>query len=435
MKIGKLARAVTLLGTLLLTGALLLTGGCGSKGDQKPAAEGQKTAAPQRDYILIGRPNPTTGPLAGFGEGTPWAEDKALAAINKDGGIFIKELNKKLPVKIKVVDTESNPTKAAEVAAKLILEDKVDMMVVMHTPDTVNPVSATCERYSVPCISLDAPVEAWLTGGPYKWSYHAFWTVDTLTDLYISTWDKNADKTTKVVGGLFPNDPDGKTWAEIFAKKLPEKGYKFVDSGRFPYGTKDFSSIISKFKQEKVDIITGVMIPPDFATAWRQFHQQGYIPKVATFGKAVLFPSDAGALGGDLAQGVGAEIWWSPSHPFKSSLTGESTKELCDAWTKETKKQWAQPLGFKHAGIEIAVDVLKRSQSLDKNKIKEAIEQTKLSTLVGDIKYNDKHYSETPLVNGQWMKGKEWPWEIQIVDNGKATNIPKTADMIFPIAK
>lgn len=416
----------------VLASALLLAG-CGQKSGTPAAPGASKAPSAQRDYILIGRPNPTTGPLAGFGEGTPWAEERALEAINKDGGIFIKELNKKLPVKIKVVDTESNPTKAAEVAAKLILEDKVDLMVVMHTPDTVNPVAAICERYEVPCISLDAPVEAWLTGGPYKWSYHAFWTVDKLTDQFISTWDQVAGQTTKVVGGLFPNDPDGKTWSEIFAKKLPEKGYKYVDSGRFPYGTKDYSAIINKFRQEKVEILTGTMIAPDFATAWRQFHQQGFVPKIVTVGKAYLFPSDAAALGGDLAQGLTAELWWSPHHPFKSSLTGETTAELCSAWTKESKKQWSSPLGFKYAGIEIAVDVLKRAQSLDKNKIREAIEQTDLATMVGKIKYNEKHYSETPLVTGQWVKGKEWPWELQIVNNSQHPEIPTTGKLVFPL--
>ena len=42
-----------------------------------------------RDYILIGRPNPATGPIASFGEGTPWVDDRVLAEINKDGGIIM----------------------------------------------------------------------------------------------------------------------------------------------------------------------------------------------------------------------------------------------------------------------------------------------------------------------------------------------------------
>jgi branched-chain amino acid transport system substrate-binding protein len=394
-----------------------------------------RALAAKRDYILIGHPNPSTGPLAGFGEASPWADNRAVDAINAKGGIFIKEYGKKVPVKIKVVDTESNPTKAGESAAKLMLQDKVDLMVVMHTPDTVNPVTAMCERYKMPCISLDAPVEAWLTGGPYTWSHHAFWTVDTITDLFMAMWDMNASKTTKVVGGFWPNDPDGTSWSEVFKKKLPAHGYKVIDPGRFPYFTKDFSSFISLFKREKVEIITGTLIAPDWATAWRQCHQQGFVPKIATIGKACLFPTDVDALGGNLPMGLTSEVWWSPNHPFKSSLTGESAKQLCDAWTKETQKQWTQPIGFKYAGYEIAYDALTRAQTLDKDKLRMAIAATDLDTMVGHIKYNDKNYAETPLVGGQWVKGQKWPWDLQIVYNAKHPNIKKTADLIFPLPK
>ncbi len=79
-----------------------------------------KALSAQRDYILIGHPNPSTGPLAGFGEASPWADKKAIDAINKDGGLFIKEYGKKVPVQLKMVDTESNPTKAAELASKYL---------------------------------------------------------------------------------------------------------------------------------------------------------------------------------------------------------------------------------------------------------------------------------------------------------------------------
>ena len=74
-------------------------------------------AAKKRDYILIGQCNPSSGPLSGFGESAQWADDRVLAEINKDGGIFIKEAGKKLPVRIKLMDTESDPTKAADVAS------------------------------------------------------------------------------------------------------------------------------------------------------------------------------------------------------------------------------------------------------------------------------------------------------------------------------
>ncbi|MGB6068156.1 MAG: ABC transporter substrate-binding protein [Desulfomonilaceae bacterium] len=395
----------------------------------------QISFAASRGYILIGHPTPATGPIAAFGETSKWADKLAVQEINKDGGIFIKELGKKLPIKVKSADTESNPTKAAEVASKLILEDKVDLMVVLHTPDTVNPVGAMCERYQVPCISSVAPIEPWLTGGPYKWTFNYFWKLGDIITVYTGIWNEFADKTNKVVGGFWPNDPDGTVWAKEFTKKLKTMGYKVVDVGRFPYGMQDFSSFISTWQKENVQILTGVPIPPDWATAWRQCHQKQFIPKIATIGKAVLFPAAVDAIGGNLAEGLSSEVWWTPWHPFKSSLTGATCKELAERWTKETSRQWTQPLGFDYAAFEIAADVLKRAGSLNKEKIRDALVKTNLDTVVGHIKFNEKNYALTPLVGGQWVKGKKWPWDLRIVYNKEHTNIPITGKMVFPIPK
>ena len=107
-------------------------------------------AAGKPEFILVGHPNPTSGPIASFGEASPWADMLAINEINKAGGIMIKEAGKKIPIRLKLEDTASDPSKAADVASKLILNDKVDIMIALHTPDTVNPVTSICERYEVP---------------------------------------------------------------------------------------------------------------------------------------------------------------------------------------------------------------------------------------------------------------------------------------------
>lgn len=395
----------------------------------------RNSIAAKRGHILIGHPTPATGGIAAFGETSKWIDKRSIAEINKGGGILIQELGKKLPIKVKSMDTESNPTKAAQVASKLILQDEVDMMIVLHTPDTVNPVGAICERYEVPCVSSVAPIEPWLTGGPYKWSHHFFWSLGDVITVFTGMWDAFSDNTNKVVGGFWPNDPDGTVWAEVFSKKLTDLGYKVVDVGRFPYGMQDFSGFISTWEKEKVDILTGVPIPPDWATCWRQCRQRGFTPKIATIAKAILFPAAVEAIGGNLPAGLTSEIWWSPFHPFKSSLAGYSAKDLADAWVSETKRQWTQPMGFEHAAFEIAADTLKRAGSLDKNKIREALAKTDLDTIVGHIKFNDQNFSRTPVVGGQWVKGKKWPWDLQITYNKENTHIPTTGKMVFPIPK
>jgi branched-chain amino acid transport system substrate-binding protein len=120
-------------------------------------------------------------------------------------------------------------------------------------------------------------------------------------------------------------------------------------------------------------------------------------------------------------------------HPFKSSLTGASCKELAATWFKDTGRQWTQPMGFDYAAFEIATDVLKRAGSLNKKKIREALVQTNLNTMVGPIKFNEKNFALTPLVGGQWVKGSKWPWDLQITYNKEHPSIPATGKMVFPI--
>jgi hypothetical protein len=132
--------------------------------------------------------------------------------------------------------------------------------------------------------------------------------------------------TNKVVGALWANDGDGNAWGDKergFPPALAKAGYKLVDPGRYPNLTDDFSAQISAFKGAGVEIVTGVPIPPDWTTFWKQAAQQGFKPKIASVGKALLFPRSVEALG-DLGIGMSTEVWWTPHHPFKSSLTGVS---------------------------------------------------------------------------------------------------------------
>jgi branched-chain amino acid transport system substrate-binding protein len=141
----------------------------------------------------------------------------------------------------------------------------------------------------------------------------------------------------------------------------------------------------------------------------------------------LLFPRSVEALG-DRGDGMSTEIWWSPRHPFKSSLTGASAADLAAQYTKDTRKQWTQPLGFIHALFEVGTDVLKRSENLDdKGATIAAIKATQLDTIVGPIAWGRgpvPNVCKTPLVGGQWGKGKEFRFDLTITNNQTAPNIP-----------
>ncbi len=378
--------------------------------------------------VKIGYVSPQTGALAPFAEA-----DNFIV-----GGV--RELFKKqnLPIEIIVKDSQTNSNRAAEVAADLILKDKVSLMVVGAAPETDNPVADQCELNEVPCVSTVSPWQPWFfaRGGkpdkPFKWTYHYFWGLEDAIGIILDMWSQPQLQTNRVVGAAFANDPDGNAWGDPergLPPALAKNGYKLIHPPHFQTLTDNFSAQISAFKEAGVEIITGNMIPPDFTTFWTQARQQGLRPKICTITKALLFPSSVESVG-QTANNLSTEVWWSPTFPFKSSLSGQSASELAAAYTKATGKQWTQPIGFVHSLFEVAADIVKRStDAQDPAANLDALVKTNLQTIVGPVAWDKgpvKNVAKTPLVSGQWRlsSGGPFKYDLIIVANGLAPQIP-----------
>ncbi|MEZ2333721.1 ABC transporter substrate-binding protein [Mesorhizobium sp. RCC_202] len=388
--------------------------------------------------IKLGYVSPQTGPLAAFAEADKFIIDGFLTATKAAG----------LDYEVVVKDSQSNPNRAAEVAKQLIVDDEISLMLVASTPETTNPVTTTCEAEEVPCISTVAPWQPWFIGQqgnpadpaswkPFKSAFHFFWGLEDVIAVYTNMWAQV--ETNKKVGGLFPNDGDGNAWGDKvvgFPPVLDKGGYTLNDPGRYQNLTDDFSAQINAFKSAGCEIITGVMIPPDFTTFWNQAQQQGFKPKVASIGKAILFPQAVEALG-KTGNNLSSEVWWTPSHPFKSSLTGDSSAQLAEGFTKAIGRPWTQPIGFVHALFELAADVMKRADAGGNAAVINAIAATKLDTIVGPIAWNGanlppfaaKNVAKTPLVGGQWRLKDGGGYDLVITENKTAPNIPTGGKM------
>jgi branched-chain amino acid transport system substrate-binding protein len=393
-----------------------------------PALLNANSASAQAKVIKIGHVSPKTGPLAGFGE----ADEFILKQVRDVLGKGLQSGGRTYQVQIVSKDSQSSGSRAAEVASELILSDKIDLMVTSGTPDTTNPVSDQAEVNEVPCVATNCPWQPYFFGRKgdpakgFNWTYLFFWGLEDVIAAFTALWDGTPSN--KVVGGLFPNDADGNAWGDKergLPPALAAAGYRLIDPGRYQQMNNDFSSQIAAFKAAGAEIVTGVMIPPDFATFWSQAAQQGFKPKVVTIGKALLFPSAVAALG-PRGNNLTTEIWWSPNHPFKSGLTGQSCAQLADAYVAATRRPWSQPIGFQHAMFEVAIDVLKRAKAIEPKAILDAIVSTNYQSIVGPVQWTGKpvkNVTKTPLVAGQWqMKGDKL--ELVITANRPAPNIP-----------
>ncbi|PTQ66696.1 ABC transporter substrate-binding protein [Celeribacter persicus] len=384
--------------------------------------------------IRIGFVSPQTGPLAIFAESDRYTLETYAKAIGD--GLMIN--GTKHPVEFVVKDSQSSSNRASSAAQELIFDDEVTILTATSTPDTTNPVADQAELNGVPCVTNDTPWQPHFFGrggNPekgFQYTYHFFWGLEDVISTFINQWDML--DTNKVVGALWPNDPDGNGWSDPklgFPPVVTERGYQLVDTGRYQNMSDDFSAQIAAFKDAGVEIVTGVMIPPDFVTFWTQAAQQGFNPKVMQAAKATEFPQAVAPLG-DRGDGLSVEVWWSPEHPFSSTFTGQSSADLAADYEAQTGNAWTMPLGFKHSLFEVTLNALQRSEDpTDPDSIAAALAATDVETVVGHINFANgpvPNVAKTPLVGGQWHMEGGKP-VLKIVENGDHPEIPLTGEM------
>src|SRR5260221_6549292 len=156
---------VKLLGATAITGPMILRGTTASAATSK--------------VIKIGHVSPQTGVFASFAEADPFILNQIRTVLAKgitNGGVTYE-------VQIISKDSQSNTNRASEVAADLILKDKVDLLVASSTPDTTNPVADQAEANDTPCLTDKAPWQSYFFGRHgtpdkgFTWTYHFFWGV------------------------------------------------------------------------------------------------------------------------------------------------------------------------------------------------------------------------------------------------------------------
>lgn len=377
--------------------------------------------------IKVGWVTPLTGPLAFFGGPDEFVLAQYAAALSEGAN--------GRPIEIIVKDSQSNPNRAAEVAVELILEDEVSLLLSAGGPGTVNPVADQAELNGVPSLSTACPWQPFVMGrgsNPKQGFESTFLFAFGLEDViaaYLKLWE--GTDTNRRVGMLLPNDADGNAWGNDtfgFPPALKAAGYEVVDLGRYSPMSDDFSSFISAFKAAETDIIMGSMIPPEFLTFWAQAAQQGLKPKIATIGKSLLLPTVLDATGdrGDL---LSTELGWHPQFPFVSATTGQSAAQIAQAWTAATGTPWVQTIGLKHALMDLAVDVLRRTDDpSDPASVISAIRGSDVETTLGRANWANSpiaNVSKSAMMGGQWHQ-RDGSYELEIAANPTELAVPVT---------
>ena len=265
--------------------------------------------------------------------------------------------------------------------------------------------------------------------------YHAFWTIEKVYEQYKALWAAAGylPNTGVKVGLAFANDADGSAWYSIFTANLEKDGYVLVDPGQYPSGTTDFTNIVNTYKAADIDILAGTNIPPDFLNLYTQVIAAGIEVGCVSMGKCCLLEGDIGVLE-DKGLGIMTEVWWAPTNPYVSALTGVSCEALGAKYAADNGgRNMPQPAGYAYAALELAVQAFQKAGSTDKEAVRDAMKALDTTTIVGPIKYDQKMgnltYSDTVIGGGQWqmIDGK---LTLKIIDNTVYPEVPTTGSYV-----
>jgi branched-chain amino acid transport system substrate-binding protein len=357
--------------------------------------------AQAKDKILIGTAISLSGPYAPGAGMTQipnynmWVEE-----INAKGGIFVKAYDKRLPVELVIYDDKSDIGTAVKLVEKLVLEDKVDLLLppwgtAMHF--AVGPVA---NKYGYPLIGPTVSSEKLRQLAP-KIPYF-FGILNMPREQSAALVDLLAELGVKKVALIYVADGYGIEWTGEMSPALDQKGIEKAVEKSYPLGAKDLSPLLKTIKAADVDALLCMSYPNDTFLITKQTKELGLNPKLFYLGVGVAFPIYKQMFGGPAAvEGIMGAGAWNPRVPYPGA------KEYYDRhvkrWGKEPDR-WAS--AFTYASLQILEQAIEKVGSLDREKLRDAIATQTFPTVIGPVKFEGGFNVQAPGEIGQWQQGR-----------------------------
>jgi branched-chain amino acid transport system substrate-binding protein len=381
--------------------------------------------------LCIGAVVPRTGRLSRLGDPLAFVIDRSAA-----GQASVRGADGRLrPLRFTVRDSRSDPAHAREAVRGLVAEDGADIVVAMAGTRVLPAVVGTCEELRVPCLSTTFPWQAFARGraaaadGPFPWSHHFAWGLDDIAEVFAEMWGLLGPGRT--VGCLWNDDLQGRLLREVFAPTARERGHTLVDPGGYAEPATDLSAHVDRILRGGADVVTSAATADDLALFIAQARAAGLRPRLLTCSRWLAYPhTHAGA---ELSRArVATLVYWTPRHPFRSSLDGTTAAELATAYEAATGTPWLQPLGLACALVEVAHHALASAEDPgDRASVAAALSRTRLATMAGTLDFTRgpaPGIARVPLAGGQWHPTRDGH-ALEVVTNTAVPEVAVTADL------
>ena len=385
----------TLFTSLLAGGAILLS---------------QSVLAANCGEIVLGSAISLTGKYATNGIHAKNGYEYAFTKIKENGGVKVGD--KCYNFKVIYYDDESKGDRGATLAERLISQDKVQYMLGPYSSGMTKAIAPVTEKYKIPMVEAEGASRSLFNKG-YKYLFAVLSTSEqylaSAVTLAAEMAEKEGRKSSSVkVAIAVENDPFSLDIRAGVSEDAAKYGMKVVIDEKLPRDLSDMSSILTKVKLLKPDLLIVSGHSKGAATAVRQLKEQNI--KVPMIALTHCEAADVTGKFGDAANDILCSTQWAETLSYKDDLFGTAAeyemnfkKTFPEYKDKKVPYQTAQA----SAAVYVFKDAFERAGSLDKEKVRDAISATNLQTFYGGIKFSDAGNNiAKPMVLRQIQNGK-----------------------------
>jgi branched-chain amino acid transport system substrate-binding protein len=362
------------------------------------------STAKAADVIKIGAPLALTGGLADESKKQDLVWEMWLAKVNATGGINVG--GKKTKVELIKRDYQSNGQRAAELAEKLITDDKVDFLFAPFGSGHTKIIATVAERYQTPVIACSASTESVFNQG-YKYLFGTLSPNGASTERMV-TYFRKAAPSVKTIAILGRDDVFPKSMAKGMSDASKSAGLNVVYDELYAVGTIDHSASVSAMKAAAPDWIYVTGYTQDLILIRKQLADLGVKAKIITMITGPAYREFTDGLG-NLANDVTSWTWWTHYTKYEGVGIWPTTESFYNDFVTKAGSDPDYIHGSCAAAAEILQNAVERAGSTDKTKVRDELARTDITTFYGPVKFSAEGMNQprnVPIIQVQGGKIK-----------------------------
>ncbi len=377
-----------------------------------------QAAAKAPDKIRIGNAISLSGPYAIGAKTTQIAPyDMWAKEVNAKGGIYVKEYGKKIPVEIIRYDDKSDRGTCVRLVEKLILDDKVDLLLPPWSTGLHFAIAPIVTKYQYPVVGPTVD-SLKLREMAHKIPY-MFVILNQPPEKSIAMVELAKELGVKTLVAAHHQDLHGIEYAGGVVPALAGAGVEVLIYKSFPMGAKDLSPLLKEMKAAKPDAAFFFCYPPESILITKQSIEIGFNPKLLYCTIGIAFSPYREIFGADVVEGVMGAGAWNPKVPYPGA------KEFWDrmvAFSGAGGTDWYGN-AWCYSSVQVLQQAIEKAGTLDRKKIRDVIASETFDTVIGPVRFENQFNVQSPGEVGQWQKG-----EFEVV----AGKEKRTAEPIYP---